>query len=331
MTKSERTTVFSGHDSVRQAHGVIKPHIHQTAVERAPSLESGTGEIWLKLESQQITGSFKVRGALYRVSALTDRERQRGIIACSAGNHGLGVAHAADIQGVAATIFIPKNVDPSRRQMLEASSASVYVVGDNYHDCEEKARKVAVESDKTFVSPYNDPWVVAGQGTIGIELLEQIPNLDVILLAVGGGGLAAGVAGYVKSVKPTIKVVGVSPANSAGMFDLVSGIPTDFTAHLETLSDSTAGGVEDGAMTIGLCRALIDQWILVEEEDIRAAMRYLFYEHRLVIEGAGALAVAAYLRERPGLQNFNCALLICGCNIDPKRFLSVVSMEKKDS
>jgi threonine dehydratase len=168
--------------------------------------------------------------------------------------------------------------------------------------------------------------VIAGQGTIGIELARQIPNLEVVLVAVGGGGLAAGIAGYLKAVKPDIKVVGVCPINSAGLFDMVTGIPSDFTAHLETLSDSTAGAVQEGAITIGLCKALIDQWFLVEEADIQAAMRYLFYEHRIVAEGAGALAVAAYFRERERLQDYNCGLLVCGGNIAPKKFLSVVKM-----
>jgi len=168
--------------------------------------------------------------------------------------------------------------------------------------------------------------VIAGQGTLGIELLHQIPNIEVAVVAVGGGGLASGIAGYLKAINPAIKVVGASPANSAGLFDLVTGIPSDFTAHLETISDSTAGAIQDGSITVGLCKALIDQWILVEEEDIHAAMRYLFFEHKIVVEGAGALAVAAYMRERDRLKDLNCALIVCGGNIDPKRFLAVVNM-----
>jgi threonine dehydratase len=212
--------------------------------------------------------------------------------------------------------------------MLEHFSSSVHVIGETYDECEAKARQVAQELQKTFISPYNDPLVIAGQGTIGIELLEQVPNLEVVLVAVGGGGLVAGVAAYLKAVRPTIKVVGVSPANSAAMYDRVTGIPSDFATHLETISDSTAGSVEDGAITIDLCRALIDQWILVDEADIYAAMRYLFFEHRLVVEGAGALAVAAFLKERVRIHEFNTALLVCGGNIDPKKFLKVVDSGK---
>jgi len=326
MDKSPHTTIFAAHESVRQAHGLIKPHIRVTAVERARALESGAGETWLKLECQQVTGSFKARGALHRLSALSERERDRGIVACSAGNHGLGVAMASEVCGVPSTIFLPRAVDHYRRGAFDEYASSVHLIGDTYDECEEKARQFARESGLTFVSPYNDPWVISGQGTLAVELFEQIPHVDVVLVAVGGGGLISGVAAYLKAVKPSVKIVGVSPANSAGMYDKVTGISPDFSAHLETLSDSTAGSVEDGAITIDMCKALVDQWILVEESDITAAMRYLFYEHRLVVEGAGALSVAAYLKERARLSDYTCALLVCGSNIDPKKFLRIVDM-----
>jgi threonine dehydratase len=331
MRRPLYTTIFAGHESVRQAHGIIKPHIRETGVERARALESDGGEVWLKLECHQVTGSFKARGALHRLSVLSDQERLQGVIGCSAGNHGLGVAMASEIHGVASTIFLPRSVDPARKRMLEDYSCSVHVIGDTYDDCEAKARQVAKETGRTFISPYNDPWVIAGQGTIGIELLEQVPHLDVVLVAVGGGGLVAGVAAYLKAVKPSIRVVGVSPANSAGMYDKVTGISSDFVAHLETLSDSTAGSVEEGALTIDMCKALVDQWILVEERDISAAMRYLFFEHRLVVEGAGALSVAAYLKERERLTDYTCALLMCGSNIDPTAFIRIVDMKSSPS
>ena len=322
----DKTTIFTSLESVRQAHGVIAANIRETPADRSPNLEGGDGEVWLKLENQQITGSFKLRGALNRVSILSDSERRSGVVACSAGNHALGVAHACKMHGVQATIFVPSYIDPARRQTLEGMSVDLRVGGDSYRECENQAIIFATERGKTFISPYNDPLVIAGQGTIGIELLHQIPNVEVAVVAVGGGGLASGVAGYLKAINPAIKVVGASPANSAGLFDLVTGIPSDFTAHLETISDSTAGAIQDGSITVGLSKALIDQWILVEEEDIHAAMRYLFFEHKIVAEGAGALAVAAYMRERDKLKDLNCALIICGGNIDPKKFLAVVNM-----
>jgi threonine dehydratase len=210
--------------------------------------------------------------------------------------------------------------------MFEEYSCVVRVSGETYEECESCARQAALETGSPFISPYNDPWVLAGQGTIGIELFRQVPHMDVVLVAVGGGGLVAGVAAYLKAVKPSLKVIGVSPANSAGMYDKVTGIGAEFAAHIETLSDSTAGSVEEGSITIDMCKALVDQWILVEESDISAAMRYLFYEHRLVVEGAGALSVAAYLKERERLKDYTCALVLCGSNIDPTTFLQVVDM-----
>jgi threonine dehydratase len=322
------TTVFTAIESIRQAHGIIFQNIRETPVDKAPHLERGDGDVWLKLESQQVTGSFKARGALHRVAMLSDIERRDGIVACSAGNHALGVAHACAMYGVKATIFVPSYVDTSRKHALEAMSVDLQIEGDSFRECEERAIAFASGHQKTFISPYNDPLVIAGQGTVALELLHQVPNVEVVVVAVGGGGLASGVAGYLKGVNPEIKVVGVSPANSAGLFDLVTGIPSDFTAHLETISDSTAGAIQEGSITVGLCKALIDQWILVEEEDIYAAMRYLFFEHRIVAEGAGALAVAAYIREQEKLKDLNSALIVCGGNIDPKRFLTIVNGPK---
>ncbi len=187
MTKRPSTTIFTGHDSVRQAHGVIKPHIRHTGVERARHLEEGSGEVWLKLECHQITGSFKARGALYRMSDLTDKDRADGVIACSAGNHGLGVALASELYGVPATIFVPRTVDVARKRALEEYACSLHLFGEDYDQCEIQARQLAHEEGKTFISPYNDPLVIAGQGTIGIELMEQIPHMEVVLVAVGGG------------------------------------------------------------------------------------------------------------------------------------------------
>jgi threonine dehydratase len=215
-------------------------------------------------------------------------------------------------------------VDPSRKRDLERFPVELRIVGKEYGEAERAALACAAESGRPFVSPYNNPHVVAGQGTVAIELLRQLPEVEQLFIAVGGGGLLSGVASYAKALKPDIKIVAVSPSNSAAMFDEISGTPEDYRAFLPTLSDSTAGSIESGAITIDLCRALIDQWVLVEEEEIVAAMRYLFFEHRLVVEGAGALAVAAYLKEQERFRDLHTALVICGGTIDMQRFHTLV-------
>jgi threonine dehydratase len=329
MGSSSETSFFSGHDTVRAADDLIRRYIRETPVEPSPALASGAGGVWLKLESQQVTGSFKARGALNKMLSLTEAERAKGIIACSAGNHGLGVAYASQVCGARSSIFVPQNIDRQRRRDLERFDIDLCLVGETYGDAEKAALAEVEQRGATFVSPYNDTCVIAGQGTIGLELMRQLPELDIVVIAVGGGGLAAGVGAFLKSVKPQLLVVGASPVNSAMMFDAVSGTPAEFSADLPTLSDSTAGPIQEGSVTIPLCKAVIDQWVLVEEEDIRAAMRYLFYEHRLVVEGAGALAVAAFMKEQERFKDANTALIVCGGNIDPKKFLGVIGSSKK--
>jgi threonine dehydratase len=319
-----KTRIFSGHEMVRQADARIRPYVRETGVEPAFELETGEGRVWLKLENQQVTGSFKVRGALNRMQTLTDQERTNGVITASAGNHGLGVAYSADRFNVPATIFVPKTVDSARKKALERYPVELRLVGDDYGQTEEYALGVAEKTGRLFVSPYNDADVIAGQGTIGIELLKQIPDLDAVFVAVGGGGLISGIGAYIKGVKPEVEVVAVSPSHSPAMFDVLSGTPEEFTAILDTLADSTAGPVEKGSMTIDLCRAVIDHWILVEEDEIVAAMKYLFMEHRLVVEGSGALVVAGYMKEQDVFKDKNCALVVCGGNIDAERFCDVV-------
>jgi threonine dehydratase len=324
MNSNPETNIFHGEEAVRAAEEAIRPYVRETPVEPSPELSAGAGSVWLKLESQQVTGSFKVRGALNRLLNLNESEKLGGVVACSAGNHGLGVAFASQVCGLQSTVFVPQSVDSQRRRELERFPIDLRVEGASYAHAEQKALNFAQEKAMPFISPYNDPYVIAGQGTIAIELARQLPELDIVVVAVGGGGLAAGVGAYLKAIKPHVLVVGVSPVNSAFMFDAVSGTPSEFSADLPTLSDSTAGAIQEGSITVPLCKGVVDQWILVDEDDIRSAMRYLFYEHRLVVEGAGALSVAAYVKEQDRFKDAHTALVVCGGNIDSRKFLSLV-------
>lgn len=323
---SQQTHIFVGHDLIRQAEARLKPFVRETGVERAPLLESGEGSAWLKLELQQVTGSFKVRGALNAVSALHDGRQAppAGIVACSAGNHALGVAFAAQVCGIPAQLFVPESVDPARKRALEHYPAELVLVRGGYGEAERAAQAAAAASGRVFVSPYNNPLVVAGQGTVAAELMRQLPELDAIFVAVGGGGLLAGIGSYARAVNPDIEIVAVSPARSPAMCDLLAGRIAPPLGHVQTISDSTAGDIEPLSITVDLCRALISRWVILTEEEITTAMRYLFYEHRLVSEGAGALAVAAYTKERSRYRDKNCALIVCGGNIEAERFLKLI-------
>ncbi len=318
------TRFFSGHEMVRAAESRIRAYIRQTSLEPAPQLEVGEGTVWLKLENQQKTGSFKVRGALNRILTLTDEERAAGVVTASSGNHGLGLAYAAEHFSVGATILAPTTIDSAKKRELERYPLELIVAGENIAQSEAFALEIAEKKGRVFISPYSDPDVIAGQGTITLELAQQLPEMDVLFVAVGGGGLIAGVAAYAKVINPSIVVVAVSPSNSPAMFDELANTPHEFRGITATLSDSTSGSLEEGSITLDLCRALIDQWILVEEDEIRAAMKYLFYEHRQVVEGAGALSVAGYLKERDRYRDLNTVVLVCGGNIDMQIFCDVV-------
>jgi len=325
-TARPETHIFIAHDLIRQAEARIRPYIRETGIERASLLESGDGSVWLKLELQQVTGSFKARGALNAVASLLDRGSgdSHGVIACSAGNHALGIALACQVHGIPAQLFVPETIDPSRKRSLESFSAEVTLVRGGYGDAERSAKEAARVSQRAFISPYNNPSVVAGQGTVAAELMRQLPELDTIIVAVGGGGLLAGIGSYARAIKPEIEIIAVSPVRSPVMCDLLSGHNLPSYGDINTLNDSTAGQIEPGSITIDLCRALINRWVLVTEEEIVAAMKFTFFEHRLVVEGAGALAVAAYSKERDRLKDRNCGLIVCGGNIMTEKFLSVV-------
>lgn len=304
-------------DAVLAAYERIRPLIRETPLEESTELAAGQ-PVYLKLEHLQRTGSFKFRGASNKIALLTPQQATAGVVAASNGNHGMGVAAAAAARGIAAEVFVSSQVSPAKAGRIEALGARLTCAGADPLTAELAARKAAEASGRVFISPYNDLDVVAGQGTIGVELALQMPDLDAVFVAVGGGGLIAGIGAYLKAVSPATEIVGCWPENSPVMLEcMLAGRVVD-VAEKPTISESTAGGLEPGSVTLDLCRQVIDRSILVPEEGILAAMRLVLEKEHWVIEGAAALAVAAYLQEAKKYAGRKVAIVLCGRNVSPE-------------
>jgi threonine dehydratase len=303
----------------------IQPHIRRTPLEPSADLgRENKGQVFLKLENIQHTGSFKVRGAINRLMTLDDGQAQAGIVVASSGNHGLATAFGLNRLGIDGVIYLPEGASPLKVKMLENQGAAIRFHGSNCDATEAHARRQAERAGQVYISPYNDALVVGGQGTIGLEILNRLPQVECIMVSVGGGGLISGIAGAVKALRKMTRIVGCLPAHSPAMAASVQAGRIVDTHIRETLSDGTAGGIEPGAVTFDLCRSLVDDWVLVTEDEIRRAMVRVFDNHRLVIEGAAAATVAGFLKMAPQLSAKTVALVICGGNIDVGVFKTIV-------
>lgn len=293
----------------------IRPHVRTTPVERSGSLVGdGCDVVHLKLENQQETGSFKLRGAFNRLLQLDESERSVGVVTASTGNHGAAVARAGRRLGVPVRVFVPRDAEPAKLAAIENDGAVIERSGDDCVEAELAARACADLSGMPYVSPYNDPIVIRGQGTVAVEMHRQIGEVDAVFVAVGGGGLIGGVGAYLKSVSPEVEIIACSPERSAVMHhSLEAGRIVEMTSE-STLSDATAGGIEPGSITFDLCRTVVDRSILVNEDEIARAMRLLVGSHHLMVEGAAGVAVAGFLRERPRYAGRSVAIVICGAN-----------------
>ena len=312
-------------DRVLAAERRIRPYVRETPLIESPGLSAQSGaRIWLKLENLQITGSFKLRGALSKVLTLTEAEKARGVVTASTGNHGAATAYAGRIAGIVPTVFVPHGAAPSKVDRIKSFGARVEVHGDDSGVTERHAREVAERTGQVFVSPYNDWDVMAGQGTIGAELLRQCPDLDAVVVAVGGGGLIGGIAGHLKAHRPSIDVIGCQPVNSAVMAQSVEAGTILDLPSLPTLSDGTAGGVEDDTVTFEYCRTAVDRYDLVDEAAIAEGVRTAFHEERLVVEGAAGLAIASALRVAPEYVGRRLVVVLCGGNIGADAWCGVM-------
>lgn len=301
-------------DNVYRARYVLKDVVRCTDVIYAPNLKPGT-ELYLKTENLQLTGSFKLRGAYYKISQLTPEERAKGVIACSAGNHAQGVALAAQRNGIKAVICLPDNAPIAKVEATKSYGAEVCLVEGVYDDAYQKALSMRDEFGYTFIHPFDDPDVIAGQGTIALELAEQINDMDAVLVPIGGGGLISGIAYTLKSLNPNIKVYGVQATGAPSMLNSIHD------GHIETLPSVTtiADGIavkEPGKLTYEICSKYVDDIVSVSDDEISAAILALMEQHKLVTEGAGAVAVAAAMFGKIDLQGKKTVCLLSGGNID---------------
>ena len=303
-------------DEVLLAEKRIRPYILKTPVEYSHHLSRMTGaNVWMKMEHLQITGSFKLRGATNKLLSLSEAEKSRGVITASTGNHGSAFAYIADLLKVKGTVFLPESVSPAKVEYMQLFDVDlVYIPGDPI-ESEKTARATAAQNNQVYVSPYNDWQIVGGQGTIGIEIQEQVPEVDSVLIPVGGGGLIAGIAGYMKEMHQEIEIIGCQPENSAVMYESIqAGKVLDIPTY-PTLSDGTAGGMDLDSITFDICQQYVDDYVMVSEEEIAEGLRFLLKKHYLMVEGAAALSVASLLQQKERFSGKTVVLILCGRKI----------------
>lgn len=301
---------------IAAAEARIRPYVRDTPLEESPALAGSSGaRVFLKCENLQHTGSFKVRGALNKVLALSSAEVARGVVTASTGNHGAAVAYALRQIGATGTVFVPEGASPTKLAAIERQGGRIRFHGHDSSDTEVFARDFAGQTGATYISPYNDAQVIAGQGTIAVELLRQLDRIDGVFVALGGGGLIGGIAAHLKAQHPGARIIGCSPENSQVMIESVKAGRILDIPSLPTVSDGTAGGVEAGSITFDLVRDLVDEFSTVTESEIARAMCALMETHHMMIEGAAAVAIAAFGKQKAAWAGANVVVVLCGANI----------------
>lgn len=301
-------------DKIYQASFALKNVIRRTDLISAPHINPESS-IYLKPENLQVTGSFKIRGAYFKISQLTEEEKARGVVACSAGNHAQGVALAATSHGIKSLICLPDNAPISKIESTKWYSADVCLVEGVYDDAYLKAVQLRDEKGYTFVHPFDDEDVIAGQGTIGLELLEQLPDADAVIIPIGGGGLISGIGFALKSLNPHIKVYGVQASGAPSMLTSIERNKIERMAFVRTIADGIAVK-EPGIHTFDYCRKYVDEIVTVSDDEISTAILALIERHKMIAEGAGAVAVAAAMFNKVPIKGKKVICLVSGGNID---------------
>jgi threonine dehydratase len=318
------TTLF---DSIVRAHSAVRPQVPVSPLQLSRPLSAALGcSVLLKNEHLQPTGSFKIRGATHKIQILGQAARRTGVTTASTGNHGQAVARAGSLAGVPVTVYVAASAARPKVDAIRALGAELVVVNGPPIEAELLARRHAEEQGKVYISPYNDLDVIAGQGTLGMELVEQAPELDAVFIAVGGGGLISGVGTALKNLSPRTRVVGVWPENSPCMLRAMEAGEIIDVDEKETLSDGTAGAVEPGSVTLALCRAVIDETVTVSEADIGRGMRMIADAEHWIVEGSAGVALAGLAKRADSLRGQKVAVVLCGRNIALERFLYAIEL-----
>ncbi|PWY54624.1 serine/threonine dehydratase [Legionella qingyii] len=316
--------MFDLKTEVIKAEHRIRAYIRETPLDFSVPLSKLTDvNLHLKCENLQYTGSFKVRGAFNALLSL-NKEQQNGIVAASTGNHGAAVAYGLHQLKLPGVIFVPENVSPVKKENIGFYNASFKLYGQDCVETELHAIDYAKQQGMVYVSPYNNTQVIAGQGTIAVELMRQLDSIDVIFIPIGGGGLIGGIAGYMKAVSPKTKIIGCLPENSPVMSESIKAGKIISMETLPTLSDATAGGIEPDSITLDLCRDYVDDFVLVSENEIQSAIVTIINTHHLLIEGAAGVALAACLKCAKYYQGKNAVVVLSGANISLETLRKVI-------
>jgi len=305
----------------------ISQYIRKTPLEYSTPLSDMLDtKIYMKMENQQVTGSFKIRGASNKVLSLSEEEKRRGVTTCSSGNHGRALSYISQKVGIKAVVCIPEPVPDNKREAIRNLGGELIVFGDTADEALVFADNLVEERGLTMVHAFDDPYTIAGQGTIGLELLEDLPDIDTLIIPLSGGSLLSGNALSLKSIKPSIRVIGVSQEKGPAMVRSLEAGKVVEIIEEPTIADGLAGGLgEHNSYTYELSQKLIDYYILVSEEEIMNAISFMLYKHNQIIEGAGAVGIAAILSGKVKKPGKNIAVVLSGGNIDTFKLLKIAN------